>query len=368
MTSVWSKITTLPGALGVKAAWGNFPTQFLVPIERLAAAIPCDRGQICQLRIVEYGPDDVVGICTDEDGLCGKRQVLKKERVNFRLDKGKLAGAIINCVGGKLAPLEELSSRPRLFRIGGIPTIGDAQLPVFFASAADIAATDDAMTALEAHGATTFLLVIPEEKSVGIVQQNRAAQRGGRIMGLDQLLDVAEKGVVSPRASGQETLKVWLVKSAPAPVRDAESARFPTPPGTMWKDVTITFMDRDMLAVKCGTQREQRKQREQIPGMTKTTTELNSPSVNWFLLLAFAVRGPAMSMSDLMKAFKGVKADALRQRKSELSLTLQEYFGIDDDPIPYDKRQRCYIPKFIVRQANNTDLDGGLESGRRERA
>jgi hypothetical protein len=357
MTSVWSKITSLPGALGVKVAWGNFPTQFLVPIERLADAIPCDRGQICQFRIVEHGSDDVVGICSNEDGMCGRRRVLKRERVLFRLDMKKLAGAIINSVGGKLAPLEEIAPRSRLFRIGGIPTIGDAQLPVFFAAASDIAATDDAMTAVLAHGAEKFLLIVPEEKSVGIVQQDRAVQRGGRILGLNELLEDAEKGATSVREGGQDALRSWMEKSAPKASRDAEGARFSTPPGTTWKDITITFLDRDMLAIKCGKLSEVTKQREQIPGMTNAATQLNRPSVNWFLLLAFAVRGPALSMSDLQNIFSGQNRATLRRRKSEVSQHLQEYFGLDDDPIPYNSKQRCYIPAFLIRQADNTELN-----------
>jgi hypothetical protein len=203
VASVWSKLTDLPAARGVMAAWGDFPAQFLSPADGLANAIPCDRGEVCQLRIVEHGPDDSIGVCSDEDGLCGKRQVLKRERVVLRLDRGKLFDAITRAVGGTRAPPEEIGARPRVLRLGGIPTTGDKQLPVFFALAADLAATDAAITALLAHGAEKFLLVVPEEKSIGIVQQNRGAQRGARILGLDQLLELSEKGAVSAGRAGR---------------------------------------------------------------------------------------------------------------------------------------------------------------------
>jgi hypothetical protein len=60
------------------------------------------------------------------------------------------------------------------------------------------------------------------------------------------------------------------------------------------------------------------------PRHDKFDDELNMPSVNWFLLLAFAVHGPALSMTDLMKIFRGVKSDTLRRHKSELSKILQD--------------------------------------------
>lgn len=360
MTSVWSKITSLPGAIGVKVAWGNFPTQFLAPIERLADAIPCDRGQICQFRIVEHGPDDVVGICSNEDGLCGRRQVLKRERVLFRLDMKKLVGVIINSVGGKLAPLEELAARSRLFCIGGIPTIGDAQLPVFFAVASDIAVTDDAMTAVLAHGAKKFLLIVPEDKFIGIVQQDRAAQRGGRIMGLNELLEIAQTGVVIARESGQEALNVWLARSGPAPVRDAEAARFPTPPGTSWNDVTITFKERDIVEIKCRDATAVNKERLHIPGMADATTTQKKPTGNWMLLMAFAARGPGLSMVDMGKLFRTPDRVVLRKKISDLNRELKEYFGINDPPIKMDRRNKHYMPLLTIRQDTNTDLEDWL--------
>lgn len=353
---VWSLITEMQGSQGVMAAWGDFPAQFLKVVDGLAAVIPCDRDHPCQRWIVEHAPDDVVGLCDTEDGFCEKRQVSRKERLVYRLDEGRLFAAILKAAGGKPVAPEVIADRPRVLRIGGIPTTGDSQLPVFFALASDASAVDAAVTALLAHGAEKFLLVIPASETVGLVQASRASQREARIVGLDQLLDVAVGGEVSARTNGQELVGQWLGKTAPKAPRDAEAARFPTPPGTQWRDVTITFMDRDMLGIKCGKQREQTKQREQIPGMTKSTTELNMPSVNWFLLLAFAVNGPALSMTDLMKIFKGVKSDAIRRRKSEVSNILQEYFGIDDDPFPYDQSQRCYVAKVVLRQADNTDL------------
>lgn len=363
--SVWSPITELLGAQGVKAAWGDFPAQFLTVVDRLAAAIPCDRGHPCQMRIAEHGPDDFVGICSNEDGFCGKRQVRKNERIVYRLDEGKLFDALLKSIGGMPVMLEEIIPRPRVLRIGGIPTTGDSEVWVFFALASDPTTVDAAVTALLARRVERFLLVVPEEKIIGIVQQNWAVLRKGIIVGLDQLFELTDKGGVSVRSNGQDVVRKWMEKIAPKASRDAESARFSTPPGTEWKEVKITFLDRDMLAIKCGKQSEVTKQREQIPGMTNSTTQLNTPSVNWLLLKAFAINGPAVSMSDLMKMFPGHNSGALRRRKSYLSQILQDYFGINGDPIPYDQRQRCYLLRIVLSQADNTELDRRLENARR---
>lgn len=359
MTSIWSKLTAT--STGVLAAWGNFPAQFLTPVESLAAAVPCDRGHACQLRIVEHGPDDVVGVCTNEDGLCHKRQVTKQERVVYRLDEVRLFEAIIHAVDGTRAPPEEIAARPRVVRIAGIPTTGDKKLPVFFfALVTDLAATDDAVTALLAYGAEKFLLVIPEEKSIGIVQQNRAAQRGARIFGLDQLLEVSEKGAVSARASGQEALQAWVGKVAPSAERDAEAARFPTPPGTTWKDVTITFKERDIVEIKCGKERAVTKERLHIPGMADTTRREKTPTDKWFLLMAFASRGPALSMMDLERLYRSTNRAMIKKQKSDLSSALRAYFGIEAEPIPYRRGERCYRPELQIREDDNLVLEDRL--------
>ena len=85
-------------------------------------------------------------------------------------------------------------------------------------------------------------------------------------------------------------------RNAPKAPRDAEAARFPTPPGTQWKDVTITFMDRDIVEIKCGSATAVTRERLHIPGMVDTTTREKRPSDKWFLLMAFAARGPALGM------------------------------------------------------------------------
>jgi hypothetical protein len=360
VTSAWSKLSTLRGALGVKAAWGDFPAQFLAPVEALAAAIPCDHGHVCQLGIVEHAPDDVVGVCSNEDGLCEKRQVARKERVVFRLYEQRLFDAIISAVGGKIAPLEEIAARPRVLRIGGIPTTGDAQIPAFFALAANLAATDAAVTTLLAHGTEKFLLVVPEEKSIGIVQQNRAGQRRAKIIGLDQLLEVGETGAVSARASGQEALNAWVGTVAPAAARDAEAARFPTPPGTAWKDVTITFNHRDIVEIKCRGATALSKERLHIPGMANATTRLKSPTDSWVLLMAFAARGPALPIAEIAKLFGTYKPTALRKKVSDLNSDLKSFFGIDHSAIQYDRKQKHYLPALVIREDTNTDLEDWL--------
>ena len=352
----------LRGAQGVMASWGAFPAQLLTIVDGLADVVPCDLGHPCQRRIVEHAPNDVVGICDTEDGFCRKRQVSRKERVVYRLDEGKLFAAILQAAGGKPATPEVIADRPRVLRIGGIATIGDSQLPVFFALAADLSALDAAVTALLAHGAEKFLLVVPEAATIGLVQENRVSQCGARLLGLDRLLEVAANGVITASSSAQDAIQTWVGRSAAKVPRDAEGARFPTPPGTQWKDITITFMDRDMLGIKCGKQSQVTKQREQIPGMTRATTELNVPSHNWELLLTFAVHGPAVSMADLEKIFAGVSSETLRRRKSDLSRDLKNYFGIQaDDPIEYKKSEKVYLPKFLIRQADNTNLERHLK-------
>lgn len=351
----------MQGAQGVIAAWGDFPAQFLTVVDGLAAVIPCDHGRPCQRRIVQHAPNDVVGVCDNEDGFCETRQVSRKERLVYRLDEERLFAAILKASGGKPVAREVIADRPRVLRIGGIPTTGDSQLPVFFALASDTSAVDAAITALLAHGAEKFLLVIPVSKTIGLVQENRVAQRGARIVGLDQLLDVAAGGAVSARASGQELVGQWLGKSAPKSPRDAEAARFPTPPGTQWKDVTITFKERDIIEIKCGNAIAVTRERLHIPGMADATKREKAPTDKWFLLMAFAARGPTLNMSDLEKFYGSRNREMIKKQKSDLSLALQDYFGIKEPPIKYKAKGRCYCPVLTIREDDNVDLEVWLE-------
>jgi hypothetical protein len=101
-------------------------------------------------------------------------------------------------------------------------------------------------------------------------------------------------------------------------------------------------------------------ERLHISGMFTATSREKNPTDKWYLLMAFAARGPSLNMQDLMKLFRSTNWQKMRKQKSDLSKALQEFFGLSGDPLPFDRRRKLYNPAPTIRQDTNTDLEDWL--------
>lgn len=131
------------------------------------------------------------------------------------------------------------------------------------------------------------------------------------------------------------------------------TAKFKTPPDAAWKDITITFIARDTVSIKCGKEPAANYERVQIPGMFVANEDYKKPSDKWFLLMAFAQMGPYLSREDLDKIFLGkTNRKAQDQQKSQLSKVLKDFFGIESEPIPYCRKEKLYKPQLVINRLN----------------
>jgi hypothetical protein len=87
------------------------------------------------------------------------------------------------------------------------------------------------------------------------------------------------------------------------------------------------------------------------------------PSDKWFLLMAFAARGPSLSKNDIEKLYGSTNRKAHDQQKSHLSEVLKSFFGIDEEPIPFSRKNKVYQPELILKQ-DNCDLEDWLNEAR----
>ena len=95
--------------------------------------------------------------------------------------------------------------------------------------------------------------------------------------------------------------------------------------------------------------------------MADATKREKGPTDKWFLLMAFAARGPALGMTELEIFHASKNRDMIKKQKSDLSLALQDYFDIKEQPIKYKAKGRCYCPVLTIREDDNVDLEVWLE-------
>jgi len=126
-----------------------------------------------------------------------------------------------------------------------------------------------------------------------------------------------------------------------APVKAQES--FPTPPGTRWDEVMVWVTE---SAITVEAKRRRREFSFQAAGFEEKRKR-GVPDSIWALLKVFAMRGGEIP-------FNGAGLDHktrtnLKQYVSVLRQRLQALIpGIDGDPVPHIKSERCYRMAFRI--------------------
>jgi hypothetical protein len=343
--------------MAVRTAWGDFPEELLRPASESAAVLPCENGHACYRVVVEHGPGEAVGICRQMPPHCEARPVKKEESAVYRLDEKKLFSRIQQLLGMTGTP-EQMPGEAWHWRLGSVPAAGDRSLPVFFVLARNATAVDAALGRLAMTHRECFLLIVSDGTLIREPHRTTARACRSIIVPLDDLFAIDVDGRISSRTTGPEAVLAWRNEVAPA--TGTLEAKFPTPPETTWKDVTITFKSRDIISVKCRTVPAVNIERTHIPGMFDSTSGEKNPTDKWYLLMAFAARGPTLGMDELTRLFGSRNWQKMRKQKSDLSKALRAFFQIDAEPLPLNKRTNRYEPNLVIQQDTNTDLEDWL--------
>lgn len=126
-----------------------------------------------------------------------------------------------------------------------------------------------------------------------------------------------------------------------APIKAQES--FPTPPGTQWADVMAWVTD---SSITIEAKRLNRTFSFQAAGFEEKRKG-GVPDASWALLKVFAMNGGVIPYDGTGLEHK-VRTN-LKQYVAELRKRLQALIpGVDGNPIPYDRGERCYRMAFRI--------------------
>jgi len=118
---------------------------------------------------------------------------------------------------------------------------------------------------------------------------------------------------------------------------------FPTPAGTIWKDVWITMFESEIKVQARGRSRSYTFQEAGFEEKRRG----NIPDMVWKVLEGFAKRGGILLPNDQILSRE--MRTSVRQYVSILRQRLQAFIpNIEGDPVPFDKFHRCYKVAFQI--------------------
>ena len=108
---------------------------------------------------------------------------------------------------------------------------------------------------------------------------------------IDDILSADATGKVTAKEGIQNIASNWLEMVLSKSVKLGEADQLLLPPRTTWKDISITFLARDVVFIKRGEETAVNYERFHISVMFVVSQREKKSSDKWFLLMAFALWG-----------------------------------------------------------------------------
>lgn len=322
---LWRTLENLRGWSGIRAAWREhmgdeleFLQPLLRPMDDLALLLPRP-DHADSYRVVEHTDGRIV---TVDPETFDAAPIDREDVVIWRLDAEALFRGIAQALGLVGEPAS-VGTGARLWWLGEFVPVEGERFPVYLATTRDANELVQSAGYVSALSQRPFILVTPTRRGASDALDRLVQGRTAAWITLEETLTWEGEGVFKARRPLHDSLESFVATHVRTDARRDEKARFPTPPGTSWTDVTIRFLDGHTVHVNvAGTVEECDCDR-----MGMASRRNRRPTKQWQLLARFAVGDGVISWK------KGNADRGLQKQKELLTHRLRAFFGIDGEPI-----------------------------------
>lgn len=340
---LWPALEVLPGLAAVTEEWKDrFGEDFdagrelLRLTNRRAKAYPCPSpgGVGCPRHVVDHGDGGIVAVCGDDPKRCDRLILTKRDIVIHELDARKLCVAAAVAFGIDPA-FDEITGLRQTYRVGDYHPEAGKRFPVFLTIPVDHGLLRDVAARLCAATEPAFILLVPTLQFVDMAMTELLGRQQARFVALADILEKAEKGVLRANDAAGQIMSDFHETVLPKE-KTPPPERFPTPPDAAWSDVIIQFVDGHTVSVRC----------KSVPGIFNYTQmgmvdrRNGDPDVQWQFLSELADGHGQLDWSASAARRENKK------RKQTLNQRLNAFFGIEGEPITWDKQAKNYSCRF----------------------
>ena len=348
----WKALDELPGTATDRRDWSlrlddEFATaqRYLRKTGRFATAVECPSpgGDGCPRAVITLSAGKYRAVCRSEVGQCDAVDLTGLDIAILELDRRRLQEdlASIFCTQSSSSP----AIRGRVVHLGEHAVAAGVGAPVMFlVPGPDMPITDDEMQdgGLESEPG---ILLIPTGNSLPPSTRARLSSEGHQVISLAEVITVDAKGRLTSAQAVEVLLHILRGRMQARLDEATPTVRIPLPPGTTWGQ--LAFRLTSTATVICNGPGIPGRQLD--PGdLGMRSDKNNKPTLAWTFFVALAeARG-------ILAPHSGKPIGRVRKQKQTLSAHLQTTFGIDADPIVWDRRQRAYVTAFTVTDNRST--------------
>lgn len=326
---LWCALECVNGWSGVRGVWREhlgeelrFLEPLLRPLEHPAMSVPW-RGAVEGRRVVVHDEDDIVAV---DDETHESSPIAREDIVLWKLDAETLLRGVASALGLQGAPAS-IGMGSRLWWLGEYVPIEGERFPVYLATTRDANELVKSAGVVSALSRRPFVLATPTRSGASEPLERLVEGRDAAWITLEESLTWEGEGVFEPTPALTDLLRAFVSRHVPLASPQGAGARFPTPAGARWEDVTIRFRDGHTVSVTV-------LGRSVVLGfadMGMGSGKNNSPTKQWDLLRTFADERGVLTWSSRKASPRH------RKQKQLLADVLRRFFGIEGDPfVPED--------------------------------
>jgi len=333
----------LPGLATERLEWRRLLSDewavakgLLRPTGRLATAIACPHpgGDACPRRVIQHGDGRFVAICGERPQRCDRIDLRQDDIEVLELNASRLADDLRRLFGIS-ASRDQGVDRGRLVQVGDLPLRAGLRLKVVMGfPSLEMRIAVHELPALSV-GDAGGVIVTPTGRHVGPLSLNWYSTA------MVDLLGFQEDGAAGALDSGLALLGAIKEKALRA-AEPADPATWRLPADARWEEVTIQFISDEVINVLF----RQTTKRFEPEHLSMKNQRNGRPTQQWELLKIFADHGGTIHPE------RNPKHQRFLKQKQELSDKLSLSFGLQDDPIPWNKWEQHFRTRFVIRPHN----------------
>ena len=339
----WKALDEIPEATTDRREWSLrlgddwlIAAAYLRATGRLAKEIACPSpgGDGCPRKIVEHADGRLRAVCGNKPTECDPVDLTREEVTCLTLDRAKLSaavGAMLNAEG-EFSPGNGAAMIVGSHGVAagiGVPIVLMIPGPMGNMSA-------ETLTELDVNRGPVAI-VVPTSRSIPQSLKATLAAAGHTILPLAEIATVKDHRLVGIRAA--EALLAGLREQLLAEQAVPSTRAWFLPADARWEELAFEFTADEVVNVQF---RDQTK-RFEPEHLSMKDRRSGSPTEQWALLKILANCEGKFGWSNSEAKVK------VKKRKQELAQKLRAAFGIEDEPVFWNRKTKVYQTRFSIR-------------------
>ena len=342
----WNALEQIPGGETDRLEWQQrlgdewqLASRYLQPTNDRAHAVGCPSpgGDECPRTVIDLGDGRYRAVCQARPPLCEPLDLSARDIAIFALNRPRLFKDLAAALDSS-PRTPKRATRDPIVEIGRHAVAAGVWAPVFLAlpDPRDVLTEGDLRAAGLGHDPAVLLLL--SWAAMPPALRGRLQDGGHELLLLPEIIGTAA-GDLAPAQPPAMLLQRVRTSLQARLTTSKTSPSWPLPPDTCWEQITMRL--KSTQEILCSVGRETRPLSPDVLGLRNARN--GRPTATWAIVTAVAEESGRFRFRDPGKRESGKK------HVEQFRAALRTYFGLTDDPIPWDRATGEYATRFVIK-------------------